>query len=289
MSAILSPERRDDIEAGCVAVTGRVRERIDWHESAVRDARARGQEDPPSDLPRVSSAYWVGWAAEILVEHGVPSWLRDADVRESFEDLAGPVLRRLRGFDEFRTWSAEVVEIRWSKKPIVVKDLVLTEAVAGRIKAVNEADRMTWSGEGPPPAFRVELSLPWWLLATEDEQERGLHAVLASAGMDDDKPCLRKPDILAFSSTLGRYGVAGVRAASAIAHAQAHPDHRRRMREYGFEVGTGQGLLWGPAADGTAGAAWSAVLADAPSALKSKRKPKAPKLVQVVDLDDTEN
>lgn len=240
----LSKDRLDYIAAGCSAVMTALDAKTTDHEFEVRKAIKLGHEIPTSDLPRVARSSWVSWAATKLGENNVPAWFRDVDLREGFEDLVGPVLRKLRAFPEFRTWVGEVLELRWTRKPIVVRDMVLEEAVAGRVKAVGVVDRMVWSGDGPAPAFRLELSLPWWLLASDEEQEHGLHAVIAACGMDDG-PVIRKPDIVAHASTLGRYGIGGIRQAQAIAHAVAHPSHTRVLRDHGFDPASGQGLIWG--------------------------------------------
>jgi len=236
----------DYIASGCSEVLSRVATKVQDYEDARRKARHANREEPRKDLPSVARGSWVSWASGILDESGgVPVWIRNQDLVAGFEDLAGPVLNRLRPLPEFSTWAAQVIEVRWTRRPIVVRDMVLTEALAGRVKAVSIPDRLLWTGQGPAPAFRLELSLPWWLLADDDEQERGLHHLLAYCGMETgDRPVLRKADIVAHASTLARFGVGGVRQAMAVAHAQAHPTHERLLREYGFDPASGQGMLW---------------------------------------------
>lgn len=280
MSTAFGVEPENLIERACVAVTSTARSKLEEHEAAVERALKAGKEPPRRDVPCASSADWVKWAAAILDEEGLGAWIRDRDLREAFEDLAGPILRRLRDLPEFATWRTETLEIRWSRKPIVIRDIVLDDPVAGRVKVVPPADRETWLGEGDAPAFRLELSLPWWLVASEDEMERGLHAVLAACGMRDDRPVLRKPDIQAHASTLARYGVSGVRQASAVAHAQAHPSHTRLLRSFGFDPDSGQGLLW---KDHVVGRQQD--LVDQVEAKKRKPKPRPP-LRAVEDLSD---
>lgn len=286
MTTALSRDRLDYISNGCSEVLTGVDSKVSAHETAVRKARNANQEDPTPDLPRVSQAHWVSWACGILDGAQVPAWFRDADLVDAFQDLAGPLLARLRQLPEFQTWKAETVEIRWTRKPIVVKDLVLTEACAGRVKVVPLADRLAWTGSNDAPSFRLELSLPWWLLATEDEQERGLHAVIIACGHDGTKPVLRKPDIVAHSATLARYGVSGIRQAAAVAHAQAHPSHTRILRDFGFDPETGQGLLWRGYQVERQGN-----LVDQVQAAKPKRggRGKPPPLKAVEDLPDAEN
>lgn len=171
------------IATACSAVLTRVRTKVDEYDEACRKARAKNDEPPRPDLPRASSVRWVAWAAAEIAGaefagHGLPAWLRHSDLAAGFEDLAGQHLARLRGWREFTTLATSVIEIRWSRKPIVKKDPLLTETRCGRAKVVPTADRLAWSGEGDAPEFRLELSLPWFLLAEDDEIERGLHDLL---------------------------------------------------------------------------------------------------------------
>lgn len=225
------------------------------HERAVAEAKSQhdaqdaarrlGEAEPPLDLPRASSERWCRWAARILADHELEVWLRDADVSAAVEDLAGPVLAKLLSWPEFRCLEGVILELRWSTKPMVRKDVIVGMPQAGRPKVVPKADRLTWTGVGKAPSFRLELSLPFWLLATVEEKERGLHDVLSYLGFGENHtPKLRKPDIVAHAATLGRFGVAGLREASAVFHAQRHPDHERILREFRFDAVTGQGQLW---------------------------------------------
>lgn len=215
-------------------------------QAAAREAAARaGKEPPKQQPPSCKSPKWVGRIAKILKDGELELWLRDADVVEAHADLAGPLLRRLLTWPEFRMvseWGA-VLEIRWTPKAIGRRDPVFTEVLAGSPRVVPAKDRLTWRGEGDAPDFHLELSLPWWLLASEEQRERGLHDILCYLGWSDGGPALRKP-VVAHPATLARYGVGSEGEASLVFHAQRHPDHQLLMREYRFDPVTGLGERW---------------------------------------------
>lgn len=237
---------RSRISGGCEQVLALRREEIDRQEERARRAERLGEVVPQSDPPRVSEDRWVSWAARILVRYGVPKWMRDADVRDAHEDLVGPLLQRFITWPEFALLDGWFIELRWTHSPIVRKDFVSTEAVAARPKVVPPGDREAWLGGDEAPQFRLELSLPWWLLADELERERGLHEALAYFGVVDNQPVLRKPDIVGHAATLGRFGVRCAREADAVFHAARHPSHELILRGYGFDPVTGLGQRWEP-------------------------------------------
>jgi len=241
------------IASACGALRTHVNDKVVRHDAECHKARVKNEDPPAPDLPRASVPRWVSWAAAELADaeygaHHMPVWMRDSDVVAGHDDLAGPALDRLRDMAEFRAIATEVIEIRWTRRPIVRRDVMGSESRCGRVKAVPVGDRLAWTGEGDAPSFRLELSLPWFLLAEPDEIDRGLHELLAACWVDDDKPVIRKPDIVAHASTLARFGVSGVREAHAVFCAQRHPAHERTLRDFGFDAVTGQGSLWSPVA-----------------------------------------
>lgn len=252
-----SPPPRIVVGLGCRAVLDQIQAETAEYDEAVTAARRKRRQPPsPDRLPTASSARWVTWASHELTRSGVPSWVRDADLVAGYRDLVGPVLERLRTWPEFASWSDQGIEIRWTTRTVLERGLVArggggpdpyTETLAGRVRLVPVVDRLTWPGGGRPPAFRLELALGWWLLASDEQVERGLHAVIAACGMYGSEPAIFRPDISAHASTLARYGVSTLGQAKAVFHAERHPDHSRLLREHGFDAITGQGQLW-PAA-----------------------------------------
>lgn len=114
----------------------------------------------------------------------------------------------------------------------------------GRVSALSQLERDLTPGLD----YRLVISLPWWILASEKEVERGLHELLCYCGRasdaEDAKPTIRKPDIRTHAATLGRYGLSGDREATAIAHALAGPA-RKQLVDFGFGP-DGQGCFWLP-------------------------------------------
>ena len=114
----------------------------------------------------------------------------------------------------------------------------------GRVSALSQLERDLTPGLD----YRLVISLPWWILASPLEAERGLHELLCYCGRasdaEDAKPTIRKPDIRTHAATLGRYGLSGDREATAIAHALAGPA-RAQLADFGFGV-DGQGCFWLP-------------------------------------------
>lgn len=226
------------------------------HEEAIAKAKAK-KEEPPTWTPiRAQSSADLNQIAGMLDEKGINDWIRHEDLEEAAQDvdfhlcnspaaIVSMLLGKLRTWPEFQTIAGDRIEVRWSRKVVSRRDLVLTETRIGRIKVVPHADRMTWSGSvAVPPMYRLELSLPYVLAATEEELTRGLHDLLMYAGHDGVRPVLRKPDIVAHSATLGRFGTQGIRETQAVAHAHANTRTDEHYVRFGFDPRTGQGLMW---------------------------------------------
>ena len=185
----------------------------------------------------------VRWAARSFGE--APAIVRNEDVVEAMPDVVGRLLTGLRQRPEFQTFEGHRIEIRWTKSVLTRRDGLLVETVAGRSGVVPVGDRLAWSHNEPPPSFRFTLSLPWFVLASEDQRERALHELLCGCGVSSNgAPIRRQPDIVAHAATLGRYGVRSPREAVAVAHVIAHPSTLRVVRQFGFDPETRQGLLW---------------------------------------------
>jgi hypothetical protein len=222
----------------------------DAHEEARRKAAKAGQREPLADLPRAESSKWVRTVAKILRDVGdgaLDGWLTHEVVQATFgEGLVDHVLDRLRAWPEFEHIEHVGVQIRWSLSAMTVRDVVEERAILGRVKVIPLAERLTWAGDGEVPWFRLDLSLPCAILAETDELERHLHHLLAHMATTERGPVLRKPDVVGFASTLGRFGIESPREAQAVAHAMRHPTTTKKLAEFGYDPKSGQGLLWSP-------------------------------------------
>lgn len=244
VSDLMDRTRQRHLEHGIERVETMVAEAHQKNRDEAKARAKKGMDPLPLDLPRASSVNWVKKAAAKL--DVAPSWFKDDDLLAVYKDYVNDALYVLRKLPEFATFATHRIEIRWTSRAIIRRDLIIDEPRCGRTKVVTEAERETWRGDGMAPSFRLELSLPWFMLASEREADRGLHDLLMYCGLRDGRPAMRKPDIAAHAATLGRYGIEGFREAHAFAHAQYHPNHERVLREHGFDPLTGQGLLWKP-------------------------------------------
>jgi hypothetical protein len=254
MSTMDTAGLRKAIESACGAVRTRITTEHQEHEEKVRKAMEAGDEPPDWDRqkhPSVSSDWWMRWAIDACKDQGLTFWLRDEDVQAALdEDLVGPALQRLLELQEFHHLDGIPLEIGWSPKAAVRKDVVSADNKVGKVKATSKKKRQMWPREaGNAPDFELELSLPFFLLGTEEEIERGLHDLLAHCAFKDDDdgtPTLKKPDISGFASTYGRYGIGTPREAQAVAHLVARPSLTRELNAFGYDPESGQGLLFSP-------------------------------------------
>lgn len=214
-------------------------------------ARKAGMVPPKEDPPR-ANATWCAWVCKTLRGVEIPKYFTADDLEAAWgSDPVASKVEDLLALVEFKVLKqmGQRLTVRWTVGSITVSDVIGKTAKLGRVKIVPESDRLTWQGEEDAPDFRLELSLPYLLLATEDEIERGLHELLAACAYDtEERPKLKRPDIVAHASTLARYGVSGPREACAVAHAVQCSEHKERIREYGYDAQTGKGLLWPPLA-----------------------------------------
>lgn len=124
-----------------------------------------------------------------------------------------------------------VFEIRWRTGKWKSQGAV----VFGSCKPPPKADRECWTGTGPAPAFRLQLSLPYWLMATADERARLIHHELGHAAWKENgDPGPRPHDMEEFADTIARFGLREESATHAeVALAlSGHPDTERRCRPY---------------------------------------------------------
>lgn len=251
MSTMDTASLRAAIEKACAAVRIHVAQEHQEHQDKVFKAMESGDPLPDRDnRPSAHDAYWVRWACDACRDEKLPAWLRDEDVQAALgEDLAGPVIAALLELQEFAHLDGIPLEIGWSPKSCQRKDVVSCDFKVGKVKAMSKKRRQLWPREaGDAPDFEIELSLPYFLLATEDEIERGVHELLAACAFkgEDDEPTLRKADISAYASTLGRYGISTPREAQAVAHLMAHPAITQQLNAFGYDPASGQGILFTP-------------------------------------------
>lgn len=122
------------------------------------------------------------------------------------------------------------------------------QVINGQCKPIGKRELALWPNDNPP-LWRIELNLPYWMLMTDDERKALIHHEMCHAELDlgvEGKPkATGKPHtIQQHIETLGRFGAQTEDEASAIAHAYAHPNTQRLLKQYGFDAKTGQGLLW---------------------------------------------
>lgn len=216
------------------------------HQLAVRAALAADKPEPQANVPSADSASWVRWAARMFRDADCDRWYSDLAVRAAGRDYVATRIELLRTLPEFVTLEGHEIEVRWTTRAMVERDIGIERVLLGRAKVVSEEERLTWPSGDCPPSWRLTLSLPAAVLADSDELDRGLHALLCSFGLRDHRPVLRRPDVVAHAANLARYGATSIRETLAVACAMRHPATQARMREYGFDPSTGQGLLWAP-------------------------------------------
>lgn len=136
------------------------------------------------------------------------------------------------------------IEVVFSSRVPTEIDLVSKRIVPAKASVIPEIQRQTRSDGAE---WRVVVSLPWWIIASDYEREACLHHAFSYLGRNGktEKPCLRKPDIVGFASNFSRYGINDIRHAQAIAAAAAHPQTHDRLARWHFDL-HGQGILWQP-------------------------------------------
>ena len=148
---------------------------------------------------------------------------------------ARPTIRVLAEMVEYAYMTAFPLDVVWSTKARWARDLLTVAPVMGTIALTSQRERETTQGEAP--WLRLTLSLPVWLASDDYARERALHALLAGFAPDlAEKPTklLRmRPDIVAHSSTLARYGVDSAREAQAVMGAASHAVTVYRIEQSG--------------------------------------------------------
>ena len=157
----------------------------------------------------------------------LPAWLTTAEADHAaatvgLDVATAPVLSEVLALSELRDLALAGVALLWSTRLRRVSDAAGDRVQPARAKRIGDLER---AAIGTPCRLRLEVSLPWWLVASRLERERACHAALMAWTWDREQERLHRhlPDIAAHAATLGRYGVTDEREVQAIAHAVAHP------------------------------------------------------------------
>jgi hypothetical protein len=181
---------------------------------------------------------------------GLPAWLSPDDAAEGaaavgLEVDADATLAAVLDLVELRDLALAGVTVMWSTRLRRVSDAAGDRIAPAKARRVGDQERAL----GQSARVRLELSLPWWLVASPLARERACHAALMCWAWDRGWERLHRhlPDIAAHSATLGRYGVTDEREVQAVAHAAAHP--------LTLLDGPGGQLVWAPTQRAIAAAA----------------------------------
>ena len=154
---------------------------------------------------------------------------------------------------EFKALRSKGIRIRWSTRN-------RTSRGAPRkvfTTPVGLADRQSWTGTVEAPWFVLDLSLPWWLVADEEERASWLHHALMQMGIKEtssgaQSPQKRFPDMVSFISTVGRFGPKTMEEGRFLNEGNNHPRTAPKLEEWGFSESEAQGFLFSPFETGTA-------------------------------------
>lgn len=239
--------RNETIAIGIEKAIAARRDRDDEYEAALRKTRAAGKPDPDDERIKLD-AHGVRTLAGILRRSKVPDAFTDADLVEVHGSLVGLALAKLRQWPEFSTIATHRIDLRWVSRALVRHDCGLEDVLFGKTTVVGKEERLCWpvDEQTSAPSFRLTLSLPAVLLADDDQVERGLHELLVLMAVGSGGPVLRKPDIVGSWATFARYGLRDARQAQVYAHIAAHPSTPDRLRAFGFDAESGQGILLQP-------------------------------------------
>ncbi len=209
------------------------------------DRISKWQEDGksrPDIIERILETLARGGLPSVMAEEYL-SLLRTgvALADERLFPLARPLVHEaVSRYPEHSHLRGAVWQIRWRTRSWMRQG----QAVLGSCSAVPRADREAWTGAGPAPEFRLQLSLPYWLLLSEVGRARLIHHELSHAvWKEDGGPGVRPHDIEEFAATLARFGVEEEeRPLQAVLAAVSHPETTIRLRAL---QGTQQDL-WPP-------------------------------------------
>jgi hypothetical protein len=180
--------------------------------------------------------------AEIFKDHGMPPWLSnldliEADIARELPAAAAMIRYLVEHCEERAHLRPFRVEIQWWTGNKATKGKV----TLGKAGPVPIRERLTWAGSGPAPWFRVQLSLPYWLLASDELRFRLLHHELGHCQIEVDdagnaKPTGRGHDVEEFSDTMARFGLFTKDQAELIAAAMGRKDTEAVGRQFGVTI-----------------------------------------------------
>lgn len=194
------------------------------------------------DLELVSEDRWGGlWVS--------PDQVARTMLEEESEFSRWPEFALLVSAQELRPpGAAPMISWLWVPGMFTDGDDLVRRTVGGRVSVTNKLER--GERDDQAPLFRVEVSLPWWCLAHDDERRAEVHRLLCFMGLKDDgSPYKRKPHLVAHAAHVARWGAPrDPMGAKVVAHLVKHPTTKDRLLRFGCDPKTGQGLLWSPAA-----------------------------------------
>lgn len=215
---------------------------------------AEVEEGSPEDLVRTAAQEALDKGPEYLEKRGfggaleaLAGILADCPRRYWSADLLGDlegcdvadIVARVVRLPERSHLSGRTIDVVWRRRHATRQGQV----VLGKAGPTPRKDRDLGAGD-----FRVELAFDAWCLLTPEERERLVHHELGHCRVADGLPAGHGHDVEEHADTVARYGLARPAHGQLVAEAMAHPTTAKRLREWGFDPATGQGLLFGAGA-----------------------------------------
>lgn len=196
-----------------------------------------------------------------LLKEGCPQYITLEELDQELEtkhEISLGITSRIRQWcaelPEFKTiGGAGNIQVVLTEKLFSVSDGPLVRTLLGRASVAKALD-MELNPDIPP--FRLILSLPYWIAATEAQKSAALHDLIVRFGRKGGErnedgaivelgiPILRKPTVTMFAATIGRFGLVDSFQAQVIAHAIAHSETKNKLQEYSFDETSRQGIFW---------------------------------------------
>lgn len=167
--------------------------------------------------------------------------IESLDVGEVLNELLDTFREDFQALRMFRTDYPSALSWYWVRKPF--RDMGRKDQVA-RPLALNERARAHRPGaDNAKPWAEVKISLAWWLVATDDERRRELHAALTRYFVENGELKVQVPAVTTSASRMRAWGVQDADEAELVAEALRHADTIERLEHYGV-LPSGQGVLW---------------------------------------------
>jgi len=168
------------------------------------------------------------------------------DVRTYIDHQLGLQEMRVRALRDVRRFDMVWRTRLWKSKG---------QHVLGSCSVIPLKEREMWSRGGIVPYWRLTLSLPYWLLASDIERYRLIHHELCHAELVEEelpdgelvpKPTATGHDMEEHLSTLARFGARDVEQAALLFAAIMHPRTRQIAQDERWDPRTGQGIMFPP-------------------------------------------